>query len=222
MKFIKFFIGVAIMTLLISGTPTHSITLPQKDEELIQMLQTRNLRLIVMRHGEAIHNLGHLMCSVKSPGVHLTKRGIRQVQRSAHYLLKEHIDCIYASPVYRTLQTAQLVGMQLKLPYQKMFVEERLREQFYGDFEDRTYEEYEAYFFNFEDVYVEAVPNGESGLELFSRTRDLLWSIVTRHQDETILLVTHAYNCCQISKCLTGTYQELPDKAEYKIYEFNK
>lgn len=221
MQILRISLSIWLMTLCALTPSIDSSTIPEQEQQLIDLLYQNKVRLITMRHGEALHNLGHLMTSIKSPGIYLTDKGISQVQQSAQNLSKEQIDRMYVSPVYRTMQTAQIVGNQLNLPYQKMVVEERLREQFFGIFEDRTYEEYDAYFSSPEEVFIYAAPGGEAGSELFARTRDLLLKIAVSHPNETVLLVTHAYNCCQISKCLTGSYQGLPEKAEYKIYDFS-
>lgn len=220
MKILKLILLIGFMTLLTSKVLATET--PYYDQKLVNLLSTKKIRLVVMRHGEAVHNLARLMTSTKSPGIYLTAKGIDQVQGSANKLLTAKIDHIYVSPVYRTLQTAQIVGTSLQIPYQKIQVDERLREQFFGSFEDRTYEEYEAYFPSIENVYVHAVPEGESGIELFSRTHNFLHHIIRKHNNETLLLITHAYNCCQISYCLTGSYNDLPEKAEYKIYDFSE
>lgn len=214
---IMFVWSIAILTL----TSSSLFSTPSSQEpNILELLTQSNLRIIVMRHGEALHNLKHLMTSTKSPGIYLTEKGIDQVQNSAIQLFQERVDCIYVSPVYRTMQTAQIVGQILQIPYRKILVEEDLREQYFGTFEDHTYHEYEAYFSESGDEFIYAVPGGESGAELFFRTNEFLSRIAKNHQNETILLVTHGYNCCQISKCLTGSYAAVPEKAEYQIYDF--
>ncbi len=200
----------------------NSFLYSSQDDELIDLLYQNKVRLIVMRHGEALHNLSHLMVSTRSPGIYLTEKGKAQVEHSALQLSKEQIDRIYVSPLYRTMQTTQIVNHQLQLPYEKIIVDDRLREQFFGTYEGRTYEEYSAYFPSPDDVFVEAVPAGESGNALFCRTKELLLNIASCHSNQTILLVTHGYNCCHISKCLTGSYSDVPQQAEYKIYDFRE
>lgn len=218
MQLLRLSLLICLMTLS-AFTFSYGATIPYQDQELVNKFNQQNIRLIVIRHGEAVHNLKDLMSSTRSPGVYLTEKGIGQVQHSATQLLAEKIEKIYASPVFRTLQTAQIVGKTLSIPYENMLVEERLREQFFGDFEGRTYHEYIAYFSSPEDVFIKAAPGGESGSESFARTQDFLWEIATNHQDETILLVTHAFNCSLISKCLTGSHYH-PQQAEYKVYDF--
>ncbi len=197
---------------------TYCEVKPHKDPSIAEQLAKNDVRLIVIRHGQAIHNLKHTMNSSRSPGIYLTDKGIQQIKTSAGRLKDQNIDLIYVSPVFRTLQTSQILGSELSIPFQNIVIDDRLREQSWGKYEGRTYEEYQSYFKNPEDVYVGAVPGGESGSELFSRTLDFLKS-AARQNHKTILVVTHAFNASQISKILADEYYT-PDQGEYKIYEF--
>jgi broad specificity phosphatase PhoE len=222
MQILRISLWIWITHLFISIDFIHCSTISGGEKEVVDLLCQNQVCLIVMRHGEALHNLSHLMVSTRSPGIYLTEKGVKQVENTANRLSKEQVGMIYVSPVYRTLQTAQIVGKALHLPYQKIAIEKDLREQFFGEFEGLTYREYVAYFSSPEDVFVGAVPGGESGQELFNRTRRMLLKIAQKHSHETVLLVTHAFNCCQISKCLTGSYWDSPEQAEYKVYDFRK
>lgn len=191
---------------------------PHKDPAIVEQLVKNEVRLIVIRHGQATHNLKHIMNSSRSPGIYLTDRGREQIQAAAEKLKNQDIDLIYVSPVFRTLQTAQILGAALNIPFQNIIIDDRLREQSWGTFEGKTFEEYESYFKSpDEDVYIAAVPGGESGAELFSRTLDFLRS-ASRQSHKTILVVTHAYNGSQINKILTGEFVNL-GQGEYKIYD---
>ena len=218
MKYFWFVILTVISTFSLEAClPPAPFTL--EEASIASLLKTHQIRLIVMRHGEAVHNLKHLMVSSKSPGIYLTEKGMAQVEDSAKNLHGERIDCIYVSPVYRTLQTAQLTAMELKIPYDRIFIDERLREQYFGSFEGSTSEEYIAHFSKREDVLVYAVPLGESGAEVLLRTEDFLRNIVSKHYNETILIVTHGFNCGHISKCIKGAYCFYPRVAEFQIFD---
>src|SRR5262245_5930096 len=78
-----------------------------------ELAKKQNIRLIVIRHGEAIHNLTSSMASSRSPGIYLTEKGIDQVKRAALSLKNEEIDHVYVSPLFRTLQTAQHLTTEL-------------------------------------------------------------------------------------------------------------
>lgn len=210
-----------------------------QDFDLIEQLSKNNIRLIVMRHGQSQNNVWDFLTSSTSPGLHLTSKGEEQVATSSRNLLSEaKVDWIYTSPVYRTLQTAQIAGTVLNVPYNRNVVDNRLKEQFFGDFEYSKFENYlsviapdseygnnnlsELHFCTAppEEVYIYGAPNGETGAEVFARTRDLLWSIAENHNNETVMLVTHGFNWAHIGKCLTGSYAELPYNAQYIIYDY--
>lgn len=218
MKNSRYYLVTFLLLLFISPLNATAV---RKDHQLLKEMKKNHIRLVVMRHGEALHNLTHLMTSSRSPGIYLTENGIQQVQHAAEELAKERIASIYVSPIYRTLQTAQIVNLKLNLPFQKIIVEEKLREQFFGEFENGSYLEYEGYFPKINDVFFEAVPGGESGKELYTRTRELLWKIVKdeNNNSQTLLLITHGFNSCQISKCLSGSFGDFLGKAEFTIYE---
>jgi probable phosphoglycerate mutase len=197
---------------------------PHYNAEVVELLKQKKIRLVVVRHGEGIHNLLGLMTSTRSPGVHLTEKGIQQVQATAAQLKQQGIqaDKIYVSPVYRTLQTAQMIASGLDLPYQKVAVEDRLREQFFGHFEDHLFADYLSYFDNPEDAFAKAAPGGESGAAVFQRTVEFLRDIGEQHQEETIVLITHAFNHLHISMCLQGEISHKLKPADYRIYDFAK
>lgn len=209
-----------ILCLVVVGSFTPFTIYGEVDFDLINVIKNNEIRIIVIRHGEALHNVTDVLTSSTSPGIYLTKRGVEQVQNSANKLALEKINKIYVSPVFRTLQTAQLIGIACNIPHTKIAVEDRLREQFFGEFENRSYEEYVAYFSNPENALNGVVPGGEPSSKVFNRTHELLWQIAADHSQETVLLVTHSFNCSLISQCLEESYIEEQEQAEFRIYEF--
>lgn len=200
-------------SLVNSFKPSLVAGLPEK-------LKAKQLKIIAIRHGEATHNINSLMNSSRSPGIHLTERGLLQVKRAGERLSATKIDHVYVSPVYRTMQTAHHLSLAMEIPSFKLTVTEFLREQHFGIYEERSYYEYVNHFDDPEDVYSLGAPHGETGKELYERTRDFLLNIADTHSNETILFVTHAFNCHHINYCLTGNDADLPNQAEYKIYTF--
>lgn len=151
------------------------------NNDLIEAMDNNQVRIIVIRHGEGIHNIKGIMTSSRSPGVYLTENGMEQVKKAADELQMQGIEYVYSSPLYRTMQKAQILGMGLNIPHEKMVVDDRLREQSFGDCEGYTWEEYEKIFPPL-DTFEAAAPNGESGLEVFARTEGFLWQIVRKHR----------------------------------------
>jgi len=161
------------------------------------------------------------MSSSPSPGIYLTEKGMNQVKEAAQKLQKENIQIIYVSPIYRAMQTAQLVSMELKIPAQNIMIDNQIREQYYGSYEERPWDDYEDFFPSPEDVYTGAIPGGESGCEVLVRTKDFLQSIISKHHDQTLLIVTHSFVYGQLHFALTGEYDGIV-QAGFRIYPLEK
>ncbi|MEP0826577.1 MAG: histidine phosphatase family protein [Nitrososphaera sp.] len=125
---------------------------------------------------------------------HLTEQGRNQVIDTAKQLRNIRIDKIYASPVIRTRETAQIVGSVLGMDYE---VDERLYEIELGKLVGMNYEEvttkYGDLFLRF---YSEHDPVLDSfGVEPFSavkrRVKSLLDDVLQKHEDSNVLMVTH-------------------------------
>ena len=207
---------VLFFMLIIPLMPVSGQEIIGYDRDFAEQMQKNQVRLVVIRHGEGIHNINGIMTSSRSPGVYLTENGIEQVKQSASELALHQVDFVYVSPMYRTLQTAQHLAMILEVPHHKIIVDDRLREQSFGDYEGYTWEEYESKFPTLE-AFDQAAPNGETGFDVLARTHEFLRHIFERHPGQTVLLVTHGYNCSIISIGLTGNSKD-HQTAGYAIY----
>jgi broad specificity phosphatase PhoE len=67
-----------------------------------------SMKLLLIRHGEIPSNINKIYAGTSSEG--LTERGLAQAKEIADILLHYKIDALYASPVYRAFQTAQIIG----------------------------------------------------------------------------------------------------------------
>ena len=85
-----------------------------------------------VRHGESIHNAeGRIQGQLDVP---LSDLGRRQGEAIAAALAALPIEAVYASPLQRALETAQIVGRRLSLPVQ---IDPRLQEINVGVFQGR-------------------------------------------------------------------------------------
>ena len=149
--------------------------------------------VILMRHGQAENNVSRTLVG-RHIESHLTDQGRQQVADAAKQLKSIPFDKIYASPVIRTMETAQIVGETLGMGYE---VDERLYEIELGKLVGMNYEEvttkYGDLFLRF---YAEHDPVLDSfGVEPFAavkqRVKSLLDDVLKRHEDTNVLLVTH-------------------------------
>jgi probable phosphoglycerate mutase len=77
-----------------------------------------------MRHGQADNNVSRTLVG-RNIESHLTSQGRQEVADAAKQLKSIPIDKIYASPVIRAMETAQIVCETLGMDYE---VDERLYE----------------------------------------------------------------------------------------------
>ena len=91
-------------------------------------------RLYLVRHGQSVANVTREF-SYRRVDPPLTDLGVEQARITAEHLRSVRVDAIYASPMLRAVQTAEIFGSALGLGLE---VIEELREVNVGDPEDRA------------------------------------------------------------------------------------
>ncbi|MGA9841178.1 MAG: histidine phosphatase family protein [Nitrososphaeraceae archaeon] len=148
---------------------------------------------ILMRHGEAENNVNRVLVG-RHLESHLTSYGRQQVAEAARFFQDVPIEKIYASPVIRTIETAEIVSKILGTSYE---IDERLYEIDLGILVGMNYEEIVNKYGNlFLKFYAEQDPFlVKCGVETFTsvkeRVNSLLNEIRVNYTDENILMVTH-------------------------------
>lgn len=137
------------------------------------------MKLMIARHGETEENRagilqGHL------PGT-LTDKGIEQAKRLAQRLKDKKIDHIYSSDLARAADTAELIAQYH--PNTPLDMIEELRERDAGELEGTD-------IADIDDDLIE-LPSAESTSELYERGKDFLEKIISKHGEDTVLLVCH-------------------------------
>ena len=148
---------------------------------------------IFIRHGQADNNVNRILVG-RHIESHLTHEGKGQVKDTANHLKKMNIHKVYASPVTRAIETADIVCQELGLEYQ---IDERLYEIELGKLVGMNYEDIinkhgnlflKFYRENDEILYNYGV---ESFAEVKKRIQNLLDEMVEKYPDENLLFVTH-------------------------------
>ncbi len=126
-------------------------------------------------------------------GVHLSEQGRQQVERLAERLRDRDIAAAYASPLDRTVETAEII---IKPHGLKLVTMDGLREISHGHWEGMTRREVEQRYAEEyttweEDPFTFAPEGGESGLSVLSRALPAIREIVVRHKDQRVLVVSH-------------------------------
>lgn len=146
------------------------------------------MKLIIVRHGEAEHNIQRLL--VGHGNSRLTETGKAQVEQVAEKLRAEHIDVAFSSDSERALHTAQ--GILRFHPDAPLTVTEELRERNMGDLEGSSREEFIVAARASGVKWFEHKPTGgESMLETQQRVKIFIERIRTEYKGKTVLIASH-------------------------------
>jgi broad specificity phosphatase PhoE len=155
------------------------------------MRDATSTRLYLVRHGATQLTAEDRFSG--AVGVDLSEEGRVQVRSLALRLEEQPLVAVYASPLSRTLETAQILAAPHELP-----VIERpgLREISHGRWEGLTRREveerYAEEYASWEaDPFTFAPEGGESGLSVLSRALPVIREIVVAHAGQSVLVVSH-------------------------------
>lgn len=147
--------------------------------------------MLFIRHGESTWNQeGRIQGWSDAP---LSELGRKQAERLARRLAGEPVRAIYASPLARAAETAEVIAARLRLG---ITLDPRLREYGLGDLEGLTGEEVAERYPEIHSAWREsdawvALP-GEEGRQAFvERVWEAMEEIIRRHPDEAVVVVAH-------------------------------
>lgn len=151
---------------------------------------------LLIRHGQTEWNRGAERFRGRAD-IPLNETGYAQARKIAARLAKERIAAIYASPMQRTLHTAQPLADVLHLPVQP---HPGLLDIDIGALEGMTMDEARLAFPEVIEKWLTApghvkFPKGESFRTMRTRIIALLDELVRKHAGETVALVTHRVVC---------------------------
>ena len=154
-------------------------------------------RIVVIRHGQTAWNEGAEERFRGRADVELNEKGIRQAKATAAKLAHREIAAIYASPLKRTLTTANILAEPLKLPVQSL---NGLIDVDYGKWQGLSLKEAAAddsqlYQLWLKSPHLAAFPQGELLEQVEKRVVGAVENLVPQHPGQTIILVTHKVVC---------------------------
>ena len=151
------------------------------------------MNLILVRHGETEFNrqrlnLGRGPEPLNATGQDQALAAAVAVSRNAPFVL-------YSSPIARTIQTAEAIASECSVAFTPM---PGLEEIDAGDLEGLTgsqlQEQYPDVMRGWRNDPASAkMPNGESLGDVQNRTWDVINDIAQRHEDDTVVVVTHNF-----------------------------
>jgi isoleucyl-tRNA synthetase len=158
-------------------------------DELKKYTKKSGNKYFVMRHGEATHAIERKMGMVNT--ANLTERGREKVHTIAQRLKERKITRLIVSPALRTRETARIIAEALHIPTERVRIDERVREFSFGDFEEKSWDEYLAYKKLHLTSYDARVPGGETYQEAKNRFGEALYSFEQDYHNENILIISH-------------------------------
>ncbi|MAF59573.1 MAG: class I tRNA ligase family protein [Candidatus Pacebacteria bacterium] len=176
-------------------------------EELKRYTKKKNNNYFVMRHGEAESNAKNILSSDPKDPVHLTENGKEQVKKAAESLKEKNISVIYHSPLLRAKETAELIAKEIGISKEKLVIDKRIAEMDFGEFSGGPIQKYYDFFASVKDQFNKKVPGGENLMEVKRRSGEFIYDIDSKHENETILVVTHddtAWMLASACGCLVG------------------
>lgn len=169
--------------------------------------------LIFIRHGHSSHTEKGLVAGGDGADPELSDLGLREAEATAELLanppsswgLAMKDPLVITSPMLRTKQTAEMIARRLNL---EMFLEERIREIFFGDWNGLSNEQ----LFSTDPAVLEAwrgsldfrPPGGESIEDLLMRTGAFISEIRTRFSNRTVIVVSHMMPTRALTFSLAG------------------
>lgn len=152
-------------------------------------------RLVLVRHGETDHTTERRFSGgLASANPGLNETGRAQVRATAEWLatMAGHIDVLLASPVRRTLESAEILAEAIGRAVE---VEKGFAEMEFGSWDGMTFaevaerhqEDLTAWFDS-----MEAAPHGgESFLEVQTRVLEALQQTLAAYEGKTVAVVSH-------------------------------
>ena len=151
------------------------------------------MRLFLVRHGETQRNRER---RVQGRGDQaLTDAGRKQAAAVARALSRENITALCSSPLKRAVETAEIIGAELRLPIQ---MAGNLAEADVGELDGLNSEEMQARYPDFmalwdRDPGNAVMPGGESLAQVQERAWQTVQSLLRQHPQANVVAVSHNF-----------------------------
>lgn len=182
---------------------------------------------VLMRHGEAEHNLSGVAASSISTKHNLTDQGIAEIKQAATEIKKMNPDMVIASPLHRAQETSRQLINEIGLS--EFLTDEQVTEIDFGIFAGKSTADWHDVRVASDDSYTYRPENGESFLDLKQRVSKFLTRMATAHPGKVIVVVTHG-GVLEVSGAAADGYDlesakryyednHLPGTGEYVVIE---
>jgi broad specificity phosphatase PhoE len=151
--------------------------------------------IYLVRHGQTAWNKEEIFRG--RTDVPLDETGLRQAELVGQYFKGMEIHAIYSSPLSRAWQTAQKIAQFHNLQVEPL---EGIVDMSFGNWEGHPHQEIrkidsETYRQWVESPQLVKLPGGEGLDDVRMRAMTALGEVIRKHQDQTIILVSHRVVC---------------------------
>ncbi len=149
----------------------------------------------IMRHGEGDHNVRKFLSSDNSEKAisHLTEKGKKDIIKNSEKLQDQNIDLIIASPLKRTIDTANLVAEQINFNKEHIIIDDRIQEIQAGVLNGEPESAYHGLFKNELERFEKKAEGAENLSDIRKRVGDFIYETDQKYQGKNILIVTHDF-----------------------------
>lgn len=174
-------------------------------------------KVIFVRHGETLWNQERRYQGQLDSD--LSPAGVIQAQEVAIHLSSRKIHAIYSSDLKRALFTAQNIAKHHGLTPR---IDQRLREMSFGVWEGLTREEIidkypELFYARYENSLATKIPGGEVPGEVVARFQAFLQDQVPKHEEQTIVVVSHG----GALRLIIASLLHIPLEKSYCLHQSN-
>ena len=196
-------------------------------EELKKMTKRSGNTYYAMRHAQAENNVRNELDCNNEKRWALTTEGKEKAKEVGSSLKEKKVDIIYASPFARTQETAEIIAAELGISKDAIIFDDRLKEINAGEFSGRPLQEFLEYREQYD--YSHPFPGGESHMDAKRRFGSFLYDIEQKHQNQTILIVTHGIGLEMFGPVIAGlneadtkkmVAEDLPSSGEVRTLDF--
>lgn len=164
------------------------------------------MALFIARHGQTDWNASGRYQARTDVPINATGRRQAQLLRDLFTSMQLEFSTAHCSPLSRARETASILLADASTP---LVVESDLLEMDLGEWEGRYTEdliaEYgDGYHAWRDNGYIEAVPGGESILDVMERVRGTVQALAERAKQENVLIVAHQATNMGIKASLSG------------------
>ena len=144
----------------------------------------------VIRHGEAISNINHVLEVKGDPNNHLTEKGCEQARTKGEEMKDLKIDRIITSPILRAKETAEIMAKVLGVD--EVVIDERLKEVNLGIYDGWDIDKYLDVNGRIDFLrYSHRPEGGETHEDVMNRAMASLYEEEKNNEGKNILFVTH-------------------------------